>query len=298
LAALDDEIARQDVAAAQIQSSNAHVQDEIRSFLELVGQFGEHNGTRRWTLSSGGVISGWVIDHGTLLLSTEGRVLRYGHMHLDAPEGGSVWHDWNRPCDAGINQVGHITDLPEDLVQLLATTYRDLRNRNVSGSLAGPDSSADPRAAILAVADPVERLLRAAYLVGRERHDFLLARPVSREDMELLCPEFFPVRPGANGTVGWGPVDIGRWFADKAGGTIPTNIRLTPSGGRRMPIIGRRGGAQIEGWKVGARDRSARSPVVAVATDGAVYEQHGRGWQLGRLHPHHLRRMAELLNAT
>ena len=160
MATLDDEIARQDAAAAQIQAPNDHLQDEIQDFLKLVAEFGEQNGARRWVLSDGGTESGWVIDHGSLLLTTDGRVLRYGHVHLDATEGASVWHDWNRPCENGIKEVSHIRDLPEDLIQLLATTYRDLRKRNGSGGLVGADRAADPYAAIRAVADPVERLLR------------------------------------------------------------------------------------------------------------------------------------------
>lgn len=292
MATLDEEIARQDAVAAKIQASNAHLQHDIRNFLELVADFGEHDGARRWTLATGEEVSGWVIDHGTLLLTTDGRVLRYGHVHLDAAQGGSVWHDWNRACKTGITDVGHLTELPEDLVQLLATTYRDLRDRHTSGDLGG---RAHALAAVEAVPDPVERLLRAAYFVARERHDYLLARPVSREDMELLCPEFFPVRI-AEGQ--WGPVDVGQWFAEQARGRLPTSLRLHPGRGWRslLILVGRR--SQVEGWKVGARDRSSRSAVVGVSVDGLVFEQHRRGWRPGQLQPHHLRRMAELLNLT
>ena len=292
MATLDEEIAKQDAAAAKIQASNAHLQGDIRNFLELVTQFGAHDGVRRWTLGTGEDVSGWVIDHGTLLLATDGRVLRYGHVHLDAAQGGSVWHDWNRSCKNGITDVDDLTELPEDLVQLLAATYRDLRDRNSSGDLGG---RADALAAIEAVADPVERLLRAAYFVARERHDYLLTRPVSREDMELLCPEFFPVRI-VEGQ--WGPVDVGGWFAERAGGRLPTSLRLKPAGGWGvLRFVGRRR-SQVEAWKVGARERSSRSAVVAVSADGLVYELHRRKWRPSHLQPHHLRRMAELLNLT
>ena len=96
-----------------------------------------------------------------------------------------------------------------------------------------------------------------------------------------------------------GPGRYRTWFAGKALGVVPTSLRLAPAGAKtRRWGRGGNGGHVLEGWKVGTSDRSSKSPAVAVAVNGAVYQQHRRGWRPATLRPQHLGRMAEVLSLT
>jgi hypothetical protein len=303
LATLDNEIARQDDAAALLKATQAELRDEVGEFLKLMATFGEHNGARTWRVSPRGpALAGWVIDEGTLLLTTDGDLLHYGHMHPDGSGGGPTWHDWHRVCPNGINGVERVVDLPDDLVQLLATTFRHVREQRRTGQLPQRAALDDPFTRIQSVSDPVERLFRAAYFVARDRHDYHLVRPVSQEDLEILCPEFFPapVVPGRSGR--WGEYDLAGWWAARARGVLLTDVHLIApeASSRRLRGWQRPGGVGVEGWRVGvAGDNPRRQSTVAVTVSGRAYvHQRGRAWQPFELRPTQLRRMAELLALT
>jgi hypothetical protein len=306
---LGQEIVRQDSAAAVLESSTARLQDAVAEFLHLAAGLRPNDGSRNWVVGPTGQIeSGWLVDSGTLLLTTDGRLLHFGHMHPGADDGAEpAWHDWNHPCDTGLSDVDELDALPDDLIQLLATTYRQLRNRHQEADIVVLDGVANRFAAIRAVEDPFERLLRAAYFVARERHDRQLARPVSHEDMHVLCPELFPA-PIEDPASAYGPEDrregsaqIGRWWAERARAVLPPTETIVPAVldpglfGRTK----RRPGEAVQGWTVGLGPEPRRPDPAVIALDGTVYRRHRSGlWSEGELRPADLQRMAELLDLT